>query len=402
LYGEIDYVSCFGWRHGLLLSLVMTSILFEVGCQTVTGVPVSRVPRQILQTDLKSRYEDVALQRLRQDVPEVYLLGAGDVIGVYIKGVLGTAEELPPIHYPEDSNRPPAIGYPVPVREDGSLALPFVAPIRVQGLSIVAATEKIRQAYTTPRAIIKPDSDQVIITLIRKRTTRIMVIREEAGGKEGVSKRGTGHVVDLPAYENDVLRALTETGGMPGTDAKNEVMIYRGMFNEAVSYDQIMSQLNCNSCQDPCVCNEAPVPDPPNVTRIPLRYNPSNPPVFTQRDVILNDGDIVVIRSRDEETFVTAGVLGVGGVGAPNGGGAANGGRSNCQPSEAIIVRELPCGNSISIKVDLNRALQDRSERILIQPNDVIILRYTLAEEFGNALLNMLQINFLLGSGINR
>jgi protein involved in polysaccharide export with SLBB domain len=425
--------SCFGWRHGLLLSLVMTSILFEVGCQTVTGVPVSRVPRQILQTDLKSRYEDVALQRLRQDVPEVYLLGAGDVIGVYIKGVLGTAEELPPIHYPEDSNRPPAIGYPVPVREDGSLALPFVAPIRVQGLSIVAATEKIRQAYTTPRAIIKPDSDQVIITLIRKRTTRVMVIREEAGGKEGVSKRGTGHVVDLPAYENDVLRALTETGGMPGTDAKNEVMIYRGMFNEAVSYDQIMSQLNCNSCQDPCVCNEAPVPDPPNVTRIPLRYNPSNPPVFTQRDVILNDGDIVVIRSRDEETFVTAGVLGggefplprdkdldilgaiaiaggplgnagtgVGGVGAPNGGGAANGGRSNCQPSEAIIVRELPCGNSISIKVDLNRALQDRSERILIQPNDVIILRYTLAEEFGNALLNMLQINFLLGSGINR
>jgi hypothetical protein len=62
-------------------------------------------------------------------------------------------------------------------------------------------------------------------------------------------------------------------------------------------------------------------------------------------------------------------------------------------------VRELPCGNSISIKVDLNRALQDRSQRILIKPNDVIVLRYTLQEEIANALLNMFQINYLIGSG---
>lgn len=422
-------------RLSLMLLLVASGLLAGSGCQTMQAVPVSRVPREILAGDLKNKYEDISLLRLRQDPPKVYLLGPGDVLGVYIKGVLGNEEELPPVHYPEDSNRPPAIGYPVPIREDGTLALPFITPIKVEGLSLVEATNQIRNAYTYPKVIVKPDQDQIIVTLIRKRMVRVLVIREESGGAAEVSKRGTGHVVDLPAYENDVLRALSETGGMPGTDAKNEVLIYRGMYSDAVNYDEIMNNLCLDNCQDPCFCNEGPVPDPPNVTRIPLRYNPANPPVFSQQDVILGEGDIVIIRSRDKETFYTAGLLGggefplprdkdldiigaiaiaggplgsggtgIGALGGQQAGGmmGGQGGRSgtNCQPSEAIIIRELPCGNQISMKVDLNRALQNRSERILIQPGDVIVLRYTIAEEIGNALLNLIQFNFLF-NGFN-
>lgn len=167
--------------------------------------------------------------RLRQDPPEVYLLGPGDVLGVYIKGILGPDQELPPVHFPEDSNRPPAIGYPVPIREDGTLALPIVDPINVEGKSLVEATTAVREAFTYPRELIKPGEEQIIVTLIQQRKIRVQVIREESGGKDGVNKRGTGHVVDLPAYENDLSDALNATGGMPGTDARNEVMIYRGM-----------------------------------------------------------------------------------------------------------------------------------------------------------------------------
>jgi hypothetical protein len=242
------------------------------------------------------------------------------------------------------------------------------------------------------------------------------VIREESGGQEGVSKRGTGKVVDLPAYENDVLHALNETGGMPGTDAKNEILIYRGLFNSGVDADTILNEVCQGDCDDPCFCNETPLPDPPN-------------------DIILNEGDIVIIRSRDRETFTTAGVLGggqfplprdkdldilgaialangplgsagsgLGGLGNGNNGGGGGGGggqRGNqfCQPSEAVVVRELACGNSISIKVDLNRAIENPQERILIQPNDVVLVRYTLCEEVGNVLLNAFQINYLLGAG---
>ncbi len=411
---------------------IVSSIL--TGCSTINAIPVSRVPREILAVERKDDFVDISMLRLRQDPPKVYLLGPGDVLGVFIKGILGNEEELPPVHFPEDSNRPPAIGYPVPIREDGTLALPIVDAIKVEGMSLVEATTAVRNAYTYPRELIKPGEEQIIVTLIQQRKIRVQVIREESGGKEGVNKRGTGHVVDLPAYENDLLHALSETGGMPGTDAKNEVMIYRGMYDQGKDADVILDDLCSSHCQDqcvdPCFCDERPVPDPPYVTRIPLRYNPANPPTFTENDIILNEGDIVIIRSRDTETFITAGVMGggehplprdkdldiigaiaiaggplgssgtgVGAIGRPqNGGGGGRGGQTNCHPSEAIIVRELPCGSSIAMRIDLTKALQDPSQRILIKPNDVIILRYTLPEEIGNALLNMLQINFFLNS----
>jgi hypothetical protein len=422
--------------RALLLGTIALSCLSAVGCKTLNAVPVSRIPSEILQGELKDNFKDISLLRLRQDPPDVYLLAPGDVLGVYVKSILGNEEELPPVHYPEDGNRPPAIGYPVPIREDGTLALPLIEPIKVEGMSLVEATETVRNAYTYPKELIKKGEESIIITLIRPRKTRVMVIREEGGGVDGVTKRGTGHVVDLPAYENDVLHALSETGGMPGTDAKNEVLIYRGMYATGVDADEILTQLcqDCQGgdCQDPCFCNETPLPDPPNVTRIPLRYNPANPPQFTQQDIILGEGDIVIIRSRDRETFFTAGVLGgkeiplprdkdldiigaialaggplgsigtgVGGLGGQGGGGGGQGGRGYCQPSEAVVIRELPCGNSISMKVDLNRAMENPSERILIKPNDVIVVRYTLGEEIGNVLLNVFQVNYLLGSGIN-
>lgn len=420
------------------LTLVIGLTTFAPGCTSFlgtsypTGVPISRIPRELLQGDRKNDYEDISMLRLRQDAPEFYALGPGDVLGVYIKGVLGDEDKLPPVHYSENEDLPPAVGYPVPVREDGTLALPIIEPINVEGMSLIEATERVREAYTGPNDIL-PDDSQVSLTMIRRRTVRVLVIREESGGVAEVTKRGTGHIVDLPAYENDVLHALSETGGMPGLDAENQILIYRGLFEDGMNYDNVVNEVcleNCE-CEDPCFCDIRPVPDPPNVTRIPLRYHPTQPPNFSQEDILLSDGDIVIIRSRDNETFITAGLLGGGeyqlprdkdldvlgaiamaggplgnigsGVGAVgqnrNGAGITGGGNGNstgyCQPSEVIIIRELPCGNQISMKVDLNRALQSSAERVIIQPNDVILLRYTLGEEVANVLLSLIQFNFL-------
>lgn len=426
------------WLLALLTITTSTGCTSFLGSYSVTGVPVSRVPRALLNQNRKDDFEDISMLRLRQDAPEFYALGPGDVLGFYAKNLFEAENDLPPVHYPENSNLPPAVGVPVPVREDGTLALPFLEPISVEGMSLVEATEVIRRAYTESgdEPILKEDS-QVSLTMIRRRTVRVLVIREESGGVADVTKRGTGNVVDLPAYENDVLHALSETGGMPGLDAKNEVLIYRGLFEDGLNYDGLLNQRyveNCN-CQDECFCDESVAPDPPNVTRVPLRYHPANPPRFSQDDILLNDNDIVIIRSRDRETFFTAGLLGGGehllprdkdldvigaiamaggplgnigsGIGAIGGGGGGGGGGLGggggggggrggfCQPSEVIIVRELPCGNQITMKVDLNRALQNRSERILIQPNDVVMLRYTIGEEVGNVLLSLIQFNFL-------
>ena len=182
---------------------------------------------------------------------------------------------------------------------------------------------------------------------------------------------------------------------------------------------------------DPCFCNAGEIPQPPTVTRIPIRFHPSRPPEFEQEDVILQNGDIVMIKSRDEETFYTGGLLGgaeiplprdkdldvlgavalaggqigssgsaimaIAGQGGNRSGGGRGVGRSGgaCPPSELLVLRELPCDKQITMKVDLNQALVDRASRIVIKPNDVLILRYTFTEEISNALLGIIQFNFL-------
>src|SRR6202022_2155629 len=89
---------------------------------------------------------------------------------------------------------------------------------------------------------------RIIVTLQHRRTYHVQVIREDApiNGNtvtigtvglgtgtelvESTSRHGTGHEVELPAYENDVLHALAQTGGLPGTDAIDEIVIERPPF----------------------------------------------------------------------------------------------------------------------------------------------------------------------------
>lgn len=422
-------------RTAILGACCLAVIVGTTGCQMVKGIPVSRLPRELLDGQLKDDFIDINMLRLRQDPPEFYALGPGDVLGLHIPDIFSLGENesvLPPVHFPEDANLPPAVGSPVVIREDGTVSLPYIDPVNVQGMSLVEATEAVQRAYTESDNQIARSDSRVNLTMIRRRTVRVLVIREESGGLDGVSKRGTGHIVDLPAYENDVLHALSETGGMPGLDAENQVYIYRGMMADGMNYDMIMGNLCLENCQDPCFCNEAPLPDPPNVTKIPLRYHPTMPPTFTDEDILLGDGDILIIRSRDKETFYSAGLLGggehplprdkdldvigaiaiaggplgsigtgIGGLGGNQGGNRAPGANSYCQPSQVIIMRELPCGDQIAIRVNLNRAIADRSERILIKPGDVVLLRYTITEELGNLVLNLFQFNYLLGNGRN-
>src|SRR5262249_13403978 len=146
------------------------------------------------------------------------------------------------------------------------------------------------------------EGNEPLVTLIRPRTVQVLVVRQDSGsltigpgGVTGNTRRGTGQVVDLPAFENDVMNALTRTGGLPGFDAVNEVVIQRG-------FNTIQGQ--------PFPANPA-VPAPPlpgtgpggQVVRIPLRLRDGEPPPFTAEDILLRNGDIVFIEARDTEVF---------------------------------------------------------------------------------------------------
>src|SRR5216684_742577 len=130
--------------------LLLASLLS--GCAALTnpvaqGIPVSRVPPDLLGTS-KEFARPIPLNLLRQKPPEVYKLAAGDVLGVWIESVLGEENQSPPVRSPERGDLPAGLGFPIPIRADGTISLPLVTPVKVQGLSVDEAQETIRKAYT--------------------------------------------------------------------------------------------------------------------------------------------------------------------------------------------------------------------------------------------------------------
>ena len=66
------------------------------------------------------------------------------------------------------------------------------------------------------------------------------------------------------------------------------------------------------------------------------------------------------------------------------------------RPTRVIILREMPDGRQLPIRVDLARAMTDQKERILIQPNDVVMLQFKLHQAVFNGIVNTFNFNFLL------
>jgi protein involved in polysaccharide export with SLBB domain len=440
--------------RGLWLPVLLLGLSLSGGCAAFTnpvaeGVPVRRLPPELLGRP-REEERPLPLPLLRQNPPEVYRLAPGDVLGVYIEGVLGERTQPPPVRYAEQSNVPPAFGYPLPVREDGTLPLPLIQPLKVQGMTIPEVQEAIRRAYTFPKEILKPGSERIVVTLVRPRTYHVLVVREDAGGAVsgqnvvgsftttativGSSRRGTGFALDLPAYENDVLNALARTGGLPGVDAVDEVVIQRGAGKGG--WPRVMPDLDleCPQATGEVVAAGplagAPLPQGPGgggggavqTLRIPLRLRPGDPITFSAEDVVLRDGDIVSIRARTADLFYTGGLLGTGEYGLPrdydlrvveavarvrgplvNGalnqnnftGQVTNPGIGNPSPSLLSVVRHTAEGGQVVIRVDLNRALQDPRENILVQRGDVLILQETLGEAFVRYFDTNFRLNFL-------
>ncbi len=170
----------------LLLLLGIT--VFATGCSTLSGIPVSRVPRELLYAEQKDDYRDISMLRLRQDQPEFYALGPGDVLGLNIKKPNADEESAPPmVHYSEDGSLPPAVGTPTPVREDGTISVPLIPSVSVEGLSLAEAEQKLQQAYLGGAAPKLLEGTQIGLTMIRKRMVRVLVIREEGGGVADVT-----------------------------------------------------------------------------------------------------------------------------------------------------------------------------------------------------------------------
>ena len=210
----------------------------------------------------------------------------------------------------------------------------------------------------------------------------------------GGTKRGSAYSLQLEPGHNDLLQALTQTGGPPGLEAKNELIIRRGKYDPA----------------DPAK----------GYVRIPLRARVDQPLTFTEADITLNDGDTVLIEARDTEVYYTAGILGSAQIPLPrdydlrvieaiaqvrgpliNGSfsqnafvaSAVNSGMGNPNPSLVTVVARLPNQQQILIRVDINEAFRDLRENILIQPGDLVVMQERPSESITRYFIQTFRVN---------
>lgn len=423
-------------RRGGSAGVALLLALLGSGCAAVTnpvaeGVPVRKIPDELLVTARKDANCTIPLHLLSQPRPNAYRLAPGDVLAVFVDGFLGTAGQNIPVNIPtlslsrEQRRDPASTGYPIQVREDGTIYLPVAGSLYVQGMTIPEAQQAVRRHYIA-RSLLREENANVLVSLLQPRQYSVVVLRQEAAsfsyGPNGLfaaGRRGTGWEIDLPAYENDVLHALARTGGLPGLDACNEIIIQKRCFVTPTDRAALLAALG----KVPAQANPLQFLGLPGaVIRIPLRTPPGHPPAVRPEDVILESGDIVFIEAAEHNIFYAGGLLPPGEYQLPRDrdfdvleavafvrGPLINGSFGGSNLSGALVqqgigypsathltvVRRTPNGGQVPIVVDLAVALTDNRERILVKPGDVLILQEKPDEAFGRYLTQTLA-NFTL------
>jgi protein involved in polysaccharide export with SLBB domain len=430
-------------RIAAVASAVCVFCALHGGCAALTnpvanGVPVRLLPDELL-AESKEGFETIPLTLLRQSPPERYELAAGDTLGVYIGGILGTEETPPPVNIPDSAELPPSVGYPFPIRQDGTVSLPYVGPVKVAGMTIEQAEDAVKKAYLD-RQIVLPEESQILVTLLRPRYVRVLVIRDDSQQRQytlqtesllglgtsrtqiGGGREGTGLVLELPAYQNDVLNALTRTGGLPGLESTQEVIIQRGYWDG--ESDAMNGEYGHPTQADLADNGE----NQRRMIRIPMRIRPGQQLPINPEDVVLRNGDIVLVRAREPEFYYTGGLLPADEVPLPNdydltvveailkvrgpllnaGFNASNlsgtvipTGIGNPSPSLLAVLRKTPNGGQVTIRVDLNEALRDPRENMLVQAGDVLLLQESTDEAIARYITQVFQIN-LFSRFLNR
>ncbi len=402
-------------------------------------IPAKQVTVQSAQK--RDSLAPIDFTRLRQTIPAEHLVGPRDVLGIYVEGVLDEENRLPSVNFVTTAGNvspglspfnSPSVGHPVTVEQNGTVMLPYIDALNVNNMTMGAVTIAVRDAYAKAK-VLDPTNTRISVTLIRARTFHVIVMREDTAGTgvinrsvQILSQRGSGDAIELPAYKNDVLHALTATGGLPGEDASNDVLIFRR--NASEEWDvpwNVMQQLakgemadlvsvdnecGCMINSDNCV----------NALRIPLKLPCGAALPFTPQDIILNDGDVVYVAPRKRDYFIGAGLLLGGkyilprdqdtdifdaiaianssalGPAGTNAGSTIfrNGPGNIVAPSRVIVIRQLSSGKQIKIDVDLRVATNDPGERLLILPGDVVMLRYRPGELVANTILNIINIGY--------
>ena len=414
----------------LTVNIIAILVCALTGCSSILDCSIR--PHE-LQFDAipESRSTQVQIDHrlLGTPIDAEHTVTKGDVLGIYIADVLGDREELPHVAYPSfrTKNSPiePFVGQPIKVESNGTIKLPYVSPIFVEGMSLPQVRDQISAQYVNKEGLVKEGRSNVFVSLITPRFHRIYVVRQDtrynmpgliSTSEQEISRRWSGTTLYLEPKESSVLTALMRTGGLPGIDAKNELWVMKGVPKKDI-HTVCIPHLKKLDGESPMMIPK----ETSKMIRIPLMQQLGEEFPFTQEDVVLGDGDVVFLPRRDGDHFMTGGMLPSGRYPLPRdrdldileaiaistgpqfgpGDGVrppyyAGGGKGILPPTDVVIIRRLATDRQIKIHVDLKKCLDDPSERVRIARGDLILLKFKKKEMVGNIAMNLFNLNFTL------
>ena len=185
----------------------LSSLLMFLLCLAATGcyvplrspaTPASCLPDSY-RMPMRSMLMEQNLSSLVLPKPDDYLLGPDDILRVTVRGL---------------SEQPETAPIDVQVMADGTVSLPLVGAVSVDGMNVATAQEAIESAYRDGQLV----NPRVSLSLATKGTIDVTIIGE-------VKAPG---VYSLPRYQNDIGHGIGLAGGLTEF-ANDEVKVHRRM-----------------------------------------------------------------------------------------------------------------------------------------------------------------------------
>ena len=136
--------------------------------------------------------------------------------------------------------------------------------------------------------------------LLKERTYEVIVVRQDFADK-GSQQRSTSSRIKLAAYRNDILNALMASGGLPGVNAKDEIKILRASKATQEKPNDFVAEFYQTNYAKTDSSRCPPLPDHPDILKIPMRLPKGVLPSFRPEDIILEEGDVVSVELRDRK-----------------------------------------------------------------------------------------------------
>ena len=245
------------------------------------------------------------------------------------------------------------------------------------------AIEEARQKIVAAYADSFLDNPKVAISLLQKREVNVVVLG-------GVTNPGQYR---LPLFENDIAHAIAAAGGL--LEKQTEIQVHRK--NRLLATASGQRRLPPLSSQDiPSLSGNASMRPFSPILRIPMRS--MQPVPLEDSDVVLQEGDVVIVKKAPDEVFFVVGQLSdrnqvqfsVSNANRDLGNGfllprdrdvdvvtaVAMAGYIDPidSPTTVTVHRTLADGRPLLIRVDLIAARFDRIENVMVQPGDIIYL----------------------------